>query len=511
MIYASIIVEALRVRPALVFWLAALAQALTWVLVPALFYSAPPGNLAEALAIGREFRLGTVYGPPLAYWLADIAYSLAGGRLVGLYLLAQLCVLVTLWSLMALGASIVGLRHSVLAILLMVGVSAIVVPTPDFGPHVLAMPLWSLALLHTWRVFGERRRRYWLPLAIELGLLLLTAWLAIALVVLLDLFLIATRRGREMLRTLDPWLCVAIVAIVVLPYALWLAQQPELLAPVRAGWRPLAPMRDAMTWLRLLGDLTLAHAGAVLLVALASGWPFKRRQRVPSLARDATPAEGRAFVLFFTLAPPLAASLLAVLYAPSPPLVAAAPVVVLSGLAVIVVAGETIRLHRQRVLAYAWLGLLIAAPVMVALGVTLLPRLLPIELRVAQPAAAVAGFFAETFERRTGQPLAIVAGDRRLAALVAAASRSRPRQFIDATTTPWLTADDIRTRGAVVLWPAADTPGTPPPEIKARFPDLVLEIPRLFERPLQGFGPPLRIGWAVIRPGIRDQGSGIRR
>ena len=49
MIYTSLIVEALRVRPVLVFWLAALAQAAMWFLVPTLFYSAPPGNLAEVL------------------------------------------------------------------------------------------------------------------------------------------------------------------------------------------------------------------------------------------------------------------------------------------------------------------------------------------------------------------------------------------------------------------------------------------------------------------------------
>jgi 4-amino-4-deoxy-L-arabinose transferase-like glycosyltransferase len=500
MIYASIIVEALRVRPVLVFWLAALAQVITWFLVPTLFYTAPPGNLAELISAGREFRLGSVYGPPLSYWIGDIAFDLAGGRLFGLYLLAQYCVLLTLWSLMTLGASIVGLRHSVLAILLMVGVSAVVVPTPDFGPHVLAMPLWSLALLHLWRVYGEGRRIFWFALAIELGLLLLTTWLAIVFVVLLDIFLIATRRGRELLRTLDPWLCALIVILIVLPYALWLASQPELLEPIRAGWRPPEPARDAMAWLTLLGGLVLVHAGAALLIALASGWPFARRHRVPVVERHATPLPGRAFVGFFAIAPPVTASVLAVFYAPSPPLVSAAPLVVLSGLAVVMFAGDTIRLHRQRMLAFAWLALLIASPIIIVIGVTVLPRVVPIQPRVAQPAAAMAGFFSETFERRTGQPLAIVAGDRRLASLVATASQSQPRQYIDDVTTPWLSVADIEKRGAIVLWPATDTQGTPPADIKARFPDLLLELPRVFERPLQGFGAPLRVGWAVIRP-----------
>ena len=59
MLYVSILVELLRSRPALAVWLAALVQAFLWTLVPALFYAAPPGNLATAIAIGHEFPLGT--------------------------------------------------------------------------------------------------------------------------------------------------------------------------------------------------------------------------------------------------------------------------------------------------------------------------------------------------------------------------------------------------------------------------------------------------------------------
>lgn len=507
MIYASIIVEALRVRPVLVFWLAAIGQALMWFLVPTLFYAAPPGDLAEVLTIGHAYKLGTLFGPPLAYWVADLAYTLAGGRLAGIYLLAQLCVLLTLWNLMTLGTSIVGVRQSVLAILLMVGVSAAVVPTPDFGPYVLAMPLWSLILLHTWRIFDEGRRSYWFILAIEIGLLLLTTWLALVLIALLDLFLIATRRGRELLRTLDPWLCAVIVIAIVLPYALWLSHQRELLQPALSGLRPLAPEHDAMTWLQLLAGLLIVHAGAVALIAVASGWPLMRQRRAPQVVRTAAPASGMTFVLFFAVAPPLVASVIAVFYAPSPPLAAAAPLVLLSGLAIVLLAGEVIGLHRQYLLAYTWLGLLIVAPIIVALGVTVLPRLFPLEVRAAQPAEAIAGFFADTFERRTGRPLAIVAGDRRLASLVAVGARSRPHQFIDEKTTPWISDNDIKARGAVVLWPATDTRGNPPPEIKARFPELVLEVPQAFERPFQVFGPPLRVGWAMIRPDQKSEVS----
>jgi hypothetical protein len=112
-------------------------------------------------------------------------------------------------------------------------------------------------------------------------------------------------------------------------------------------------------------------------------------------------------------------------------------------------------------------------------------------------------FFADSFERRTGRPLAVVTGDPRAAALIALAAPSRPSIYNDAdpARSPWVTPDDIRQKGAVVVWLTSDTTPTPPPEIREHFPDLVPEVPRAFDRPIQGRLPTLRVGWGVIRPG----------
>jgi hypothetical protein len=59
---------------------------------------------------------------------------------------------------------------------------------------------------------------------------------------------------------------------------------------------------------------------------------------------------------------------------------------------------------------------------------------------------------------------------------------------------------EIRDHGAVLLWPASDPGGMPPDSIKARFPDLVAEVPRSFQHPVQGRLALTRIGWAMIRP-----------
>ena len=83
------------------FWVAVLAHGTLWTLVPLLFYAAPPGEVPLVLAVGREWLLGSPYGPPLAYWLANIALTLGG--IAGVYLLSQFCVVATFWAVFALG------------------------------------------------------------------------------------------------------------------------------------------------------------------------------------------------------------------------------------------------------------------------------------------------------------------------------------------------------------------------------------------------------------------------
>ena len=96
-----------------------------------------------------------------------MAFRIAGS--FGLYALAQACIVLTYWAVFALGRGIVGTRHAILAVLLMVGIAAFAVPSPDFGPAVLAAPLWALGLLFYWRAVGEGRRGYWFLLALDLG------------------------------------------------------------------------------------------------------------------------------------------------------------------------------------------------------------------------------------------------------------------------------------------------------------------------------------------------------
>ena len=132
--FTSLIIELIRARPRLVVWLVVLVQAALWLLVPLLLYRSPPGDLATVLAYGREYQVGTDLGPPLAFWLADIAFRAAGNHMFGVYLLAQLCSIATFWTLYLLARAIVGGQQAVLAVLLTMTVAAFSSPGARVRP-----------------------------------------------------------------------------------------------------------------------------------------------------------------------------------------------------------------------------------------------------------------------------------------------------------------------------------------------------------------------------------------
>ena len=280
-------------------------------------------------------------------------------------------------------AHIVGTRHAVLGVLLMVGIAAFTVPSPDFGPAVLAAPLWALALLHYWRALGERQRGAW--------------------------FLLGARSrpaaARELCRA-DPARADDRVHARDL-------RRPSCAAQSRAmAWRRAAShrrlpargvaQRRARTGAgrhrrqrgrcrpvlaRHMADCALlaTHLGLALLGALASGWPRGRHERAPEINRNPVEPFARLYVYFFALAPAVCAIAIAYASAQLGPLRRITPLVVLSGLAVVLAAGDQVLLYRERMVSSTWLGLLVAPPVLVVLGLAVLPWTLGTDVKIAQP------------------------------------------------------------------------------------------------------------------------------
>jgi hypothetical protein len=500
--FTSLIIELIRARPRLVVWLVVLFQAALWLILPLLLYRSPPGDLATVLAYGREYRVGTDLGPPLAFWLADIAFRAAGNHMFGVYLLAQLCSIATFLTLYQLARAVVGGQQAVLAVLLAMTVTAFSSPGVEFGPLVLARPLWALLLLHSWQLIGQGRRNAWFAWSIEAGLLLLTTSAAIGLLLLLVGFALATVQGRRTLMSFDPLFALLVIVVLVLPYLVWLIRADTLALP---RWPAIADLSGrALHWAALLGGLLLAISGIVLVVVVNSGWFGRNPEDAPIIYRPPVDPLARDFVYFFAIGPALAGSLISGLFDLDRVAGGAGIALLMSGLAVIVATGDLVHLRRQRVLRSVWAAVIIAPALAVAATTLFLPWTGSGEVATSLPMTAIAHFFGDSFERRTNHPLRAVTGDAQLATLISL-DAGRPHLLLDAAPerTPWLTLAKFYETGGVVVWRASDTVGTPPADIAQRFPGLVPEVPRAFEWLVTGRQPLLRIGWAIVRPKTR--------
>ena len=178
----------------------------------------------------------------------------------------------------------------------------------------------------------------------------------------------------------------------------------------------------------------------------------------------------------------------------------------MSGLAVIVAAGDRIRIEHQYLIGYAWIALIVLPPILVALAIMIQPWIVAADLRVGRPAAEMGQFFGDSFARRTGQaardrgrrPDAGVAGRARRAeparASIIGIRAATDRSHVDQRRTS-------RDKGAVIVWPATDSAG------RAAARDRCGSFPIWRSRCRAAFAPAdsraacrcMRIGWGMIR------------
>jgi hypothetical protein len=297
----------------------------------------------------------------------------------------------------------------------------------------------------------------------------------------------------------DPLFALLAIAVLALPYLIWVIRAGVLGMPALP---PVAELSDrAMHWVWLVGALLLAMSAILILVLLNLRLFTRTPEEAPIIYRPPVDPLARNFVYCFAIAPALAGSLISGVFNLDRVVGGSGIALLMSGLAVIVATGDLVHLRRQRLLRSVWLIAIIAPAFAVIAATLFLPWTGGSEVATSLPARSIAQFFGDSFERRTNHRLTAVAGDASIASLVSL-TRGRPHLFLDATPerTPWLDPQKFAESGGVVVWRASDTAGTVPAELAKRFPGLVPEVPRAFDWLVSGRQPLLRIGWAIVRP-----------
>ena len=499
---ASIFVEALRAHAGSFVACALILHAILWTLAPIISEPTPSPKIALGLAMGREWMLGYPSMPPLAPWLMQAVYALTHSIAV-VTMLGPVMVAITGWLVFALARRIVGERQGAIAALVMVSVHPVAFPVGALDSALVEMPLVAGAALAWWCAVKEGNQRAWLLLGFALGLLPYAGALGIFLLAALTGLMLASSTGRTTLRAHDSYggaaMAFVVFAIVAAPRVAWLVTHGFAgLIEDAAAVEPigLIPAYEAF------GGALAGHLGLVILIVIAS----------PLLGggRAAATIVSRAPIFGFTLAAVLVLATLPFVLAGVAASVlglrttsgAFAPLLLYSGLLAVVLAGDSLRIHRQRAAAFVVILFLVLPPILDALTGLIAPWVGNRGLASNWPAAEVARAATDTFRARTGKRLEIVVADPLSASEVALASRDRPHVFPngDPQLAPWIKDGDLRAKGAVLIWPIYRGNTAPPASLAANLPLFVPEAPLMLSWVRSGRLDPIRLGWAIIPP-----------
>lgn len=498
---ASIYVEGLRARPAFFVAVFLPVHAAIWTLTAWLANPTPDPKLAIGLALGREWQLGYLDAPPLAPWLLEAAYR-AGG-LIAVYALGPLAVALAGWFVYLFARRIVGDRHGALAIFLMVGVHPVAFPAGAFDSDIVQMPLVAAAVLVWWIAVTDWTRAAWIALAALLGALAYAGVQGLFILATLVVLSAASPRLRAELRTqqgaITVVLALFVLTLLLTPRLIWL-QNHEF-----AGAAPGVDMRadDASTNALGLGlGVVVGHIGLIVMALLASRYLALDRDIAPVFMRAPVDRFSRIAVVAVALLPPALALLAAYLTEARFPVSAAAPLLLYSGLLVVIIAADALRVHRQRSVAVAALTLLFLPPALELATSFASPWFGDVGRATNWPAREASRYVTDVYRTRTGRPLEYLVGDITTASSMAILSRDRPHVFIDAdpARAPWVSRAVIESAGAVVVWRIAGANAAPPPGLAANLPPLVAEAPLTLRWARAGNLDYVRLGWAIIPP-----------
>ncbi len=516
--------------PVRIFRLWLLTRTLLWTLIATLTQHVPPLDTVEWLCWGREWQLGYYKHPPLAAWVADVAFRLTGGSFFGVYLAGYAAIAVALWCVWQLARTMLPPRPALAATVCLDGLVFFQYAAAEFNNQVLLIAFWALAVWLFHRALRHDRLRDWIGMGTALGLALLCKYSAVFLILpLLGLWL-----WRNGLRRFTRPLIVALTAAVVfLPHFVWLWQHdfPTLrYAALRAaGDSEAFDHRLSALMFVLSQGVRLVPVVVVVAPLIWGGGALRDMGRMRRMGpmdfigpiRPILPSPDRAFVAVAVLGPVALHLVASLALGVTLRDIWGAPLWTFTGLLVLLFAEADTSDRAWRRFSLAW-GSIVALSVVLVLAGNLVGGLRGKPQRIHYPGPRLAAEVTRRWQERFDQPLSLVAGDWWLAGLVCCHAPERPSLYAslepaafgvdpwskpgdprryaspDPRTSPWTSDAELCSRGGILVWDA-DCYGEDIPEwLRARFARALPEVPIVLS--CAAGGPKVRVGWAMIAP-----------
>jgi 4-amino-4-deoxy-L-arabinose transferase-like glycosyltransferase len=468
-----------------------------WTALPALFYANLPLDLIEAVTYGREWQLGYDKLPPLPWWLVEIMHRLFGAD-AAYYALAQAVVIIAFVFVFATARSVVGTVGALVAVLIIDGMHYFQYTAVKFNHDVIQLPFWALAGYAFHTALRRGRLGHWALLGLAFGGALWAKYFVVVLAAPYALFMLFDRRARRALATPGPWLALAVALVVAAPHVVWLFQTDFL--PFAYASHRAAPVRGWLDHLRhpaLFTGSQIFFALPSLFIAAALFWP-RNKSALPAPAQPVD-AFDRRIVALLAFGPGLTMIALTAVSGRGTFAMWGYPLWLYLGLWLVMAAHSTLDAARLTRVVAAWAAVFTVFVVVFAANYSVLPYFDHRYRAVFFPGDKLGEKLTQAFRAATGAPLRYVIGTMWDGGNLAHYSPDQPQVLIDGLPrrAPWIDLNDLRNKGAVVVWTESD-PAQLPPSFAAIAPNAEVGAP--FDLPMRRGSGAIHVGWAILRP-----------
>jgi hypothetical protein len=445
-----------------------------WTALPALLSHNLQLDLVEDLALGREWQLGYWKHPPLPWWLADLVYRLTGD-VHAVYILGPLSAAVCMYIVWLTGRDIVGGFQSLIAVLALEGIHFFNFSVPKFAHDQMQLPFWAMTGLFLYRALVHDRARYWLLAGASLALCFWSKYAAFALAGSIGLFMLFDTRARLSLRTPGPWLMALAFFVVIAPNLNWL---------IESGFMPLryvdARAKVATQWyqvftfpLQWTASQLFFLAPAIALIALAL---IGSR---PEPSADENAAFARRYLAMLALGPFLVTTAVALFAGRLPVAMWGYPLWSFAPLAAIAWFGPVKHTAQIRRFAAGFALVFVAMP-LVYVAVEALEPIVRDRAKATQfPGHRLADEVTRAWHAKFGTPLPFVGGGEFATNNIAVYSPDKPHVIVhaDPALSPWVDRDELKRRGAVIVWEDGQLDAAAMAQLRRDYPGLDVQEP----------------------------------
>lgn len=211
-------------KSTIIFWTIAILYGIVWSILPAVLEYNFRYDIIEMFFVGKEGVVSTFKHPALNSAVLEMTYQLLGKSDFAPYLLAQICFLITAWTVWRLGREFLTPGSALLGALTFYAYWGYFYKSLYYNHNVVLFPAWGCLTLFAFWALKHRRLKDWIFLGIVIGVGVQCKYTLLILVASVLIFMAIDSDARKNWLKPGPYLTTAVAFVIALPQFIWLLQ-----------------------------------------------------------------------------------------------------------------------------------------------------------------------------------------------------------------------------------------------------------------------------------------------